>query len=305
MIAVRPPNAAHEGTDMKHHQSGREQNEASVAIGIPDGNWEGGALDLPETIDPQIPDQDDDYRNERHPDESSYRTIAIGPPDVAAQNDPAFLRRSFGSNDWKPNRMSFRPSNLFAFIIDLWRTDSAEAVSSEKNERVVHTVGRAAFAFLILVVVVTCVGAAIALGQIKSLKSDIAMLQRELVPLREHLAKLEQVEKAKREAEEVQRNAETEKNKLGGEIGSDQTALSLSREEIQLIREYIKSAPGDAAAAPVIKVGDPITGAMIPLPSQVTEKAPKLLGAKFTSRNGVIIIVRKNSRQADAVVPPN
>jgi len=292
---------------MKHHQSGREQNEAPVAIGIPDGNWEGGALDLPETIDPQIPDQDDDYRNERHPDESSYRTTAIGPPDIAAQNDPAFLRRGFGSNDWKPNRKSFWPSNLFAFIIDLWRTDSAEAVSSEKNERVVHTVGRAGFAFLILVVVVTCVGAAIALGQIKSLKSDIAMLQRELLPLREHLAKLEEVEKARREdqQEQVQRNAETEKNKLGGEIASDQTALSLSREEIQLIREYIKSAPGDAAAAPVIKVGDPITGAMIPLPSQVTEKAPKLLGAKFTSRNGVIIIVRKNSRQADAVVPPN
>jgi hypothetical protein len=32
---------------------------------------------------------------------------------------------------------------------------------------------------------------------------------------------------------------------------------------------------------------------------------PKLLGAKFTTRNGSIIIVRRDSRQADAVLGPN
>jgi hypothetical protein len=44
---------------------------------------------------------------------------------------------------------------------------------------------------------------------------------------------------------------------------------------------------------------------MIPFPSPVTEKVPKLLGARFTIRNGVIIIVRKDSGQADAVIRPN
>jgi hypothetical protein len=44
---------------------------------------------------------------------------------------------------------------------------------------------------------------------------------------------------------------------------------------------------------------------MIPLPSQLTDKVPKLVGGKFTTRNGVIIIVKRDSRQADAVLAPN
>jgi hypothetical protein len=55
----------------------------------------------------------------------------------------------------------------------------------------------------------------------------------------------------------------------------------------------------------VINVGDSVSGAMIPLPSQLTEKVPKLLGAKFTTRNGAIIIIKRNSRQADAVLAAN
>ena len=47
-------------------------------------------------------------------------------------------------------------------------------------------------------VVVTCVGAAIALGQIKLLKSEIGKLQRELGPFSVRLAKLEQTEKTKK-----------------------------------------------------------------------------------------------------------
>jgi hypothetical protein len=44
---------------------------------------------------------------------------------------------------------------------------------------------------------------------------------------------------------------------------------------------------------------------MIPLPSQLTDKVPKLVGGKFSIRNGVIIIVKRDSRQADAVLAPN
>jgi hypothetical protein len=35
------------------------------------------------------------------------------------------------------------------------------------------------------------------------------------------------------------------------------------------------------------------------------EKIPKLLGARFATRNGSIIILRRDSRQADAVLPPS
>jgi hypothetical protein len=43
-----------------------------------------------------------------------------------------------------------------------------------------------------------------------------------------------------------------------------------------------------------------VVGAMIPLSSPLMEKVPKLLGAKFATRNGSIIILRRDSRQADA-----
>ena len=74
---------------------------------------------------------------------------------------------------------------------------------------------------------------------------------------------------------------DAEKNQPGGEIRPAQTGLNLSREEIQLIRDYIKPAPTTGPAAPAINVGDPVDGAMIPLPSPLTDKVPKLLGAKF------------------------
>jgi hypothetical protein len=92
------------------------------------------------------------------------------------------------------------------------------------------------------------------------------------------------------------KKSDTDKSKLRGEARTDQTALDLSREEIQLIKEYIKPAPAAGPASPAINVGDPISGAMIPLPSPLTEKVPKLLGGKFTTRDGTIIIVKRASR---------
>ncbi|WP_128971369.1 hypothetical protein [Bradyrhizobium tropiciagri] len=160
-----------------------------------------------------------------------------------------------------------------------------------------------AVACLSLISVVACVAAAIALGQISTLKSDNAALRRELIPLRERLARLEQ-DAAKREAaqqEEARDKAEAEKRATI----SEQTALNLSREETQLIKEYIKAAPSAAPGGPPINVGDPASGGMIPLPSPLTEKIPRLVGARFAIRNGAIIISTRNSRRVDAVLTPN
>ena len=96
-----------------------------------------------------------------------------------------------------------------------------------------------------------------------------------------------------------------DKNKSTGEVRTDQDTLNLSREEIQLIRDYIKPAPSAGPAALAINVDDPVSGAMIPLPSPLTDKVPKLLGGKFTTRDGAIIIVKRASRQVDAVLAPN
>jgi hypothetical protein len=109
---------------------------------------------------------------------------------------------------------------------------------------------------------------AIALRQIASLKSEIATFRRDLVPLRERVGKLEQTEKAKRESDqqEAADKSGTAANKPSEDNRTDQGGLRLSREEAELIRNYIKPALSTDITAPPINVGDAVSGATIPLP---------------------------------------
>jgi hypothetical protein len=250
-------------------------------------------------------------------DEES-RTFPIEAPDPASKIGAFDLPPSANSKSRERGRKSFDLASLIAFIaakqqsiFDIGRryfAQQASRGSNGRNDRLVQTAGGAAFALLSLVAVIACVVAAIAFGQIQSLKSDVAALRRELLPVKERVARLEQAEKEKRDLdqqEEAQNRTAVDKNRSPGEIRADQTALNLSREEIQLIKDFIKPAPSAGAAAATINVGDPVEGAMIPLPSPLVDKVPKLLGGKFTIRNGAIIIVKRDSGQADAVLAPN
>ena len=180
------------------------------------------------------------------------------------------------------------------------RSDYSQDIHGAETERGNREAIRAALALISLIAIVACVGAAIALTQIRSLKSEIAALHREFEPLKDRIAELEQAEKTRRQTEQQQ----GEKDELGksARSGEPHAAWNLSTEEAQLVREYIKPAPSAGAPENTVKVGDVVDGAMIPLPSPLTEKVPKLVGAKFTIRDGVIIIVRKDSRQVDAVL---
>jgi hypothetical protein len=203
-----------------------------------------------------------------------------------------------------------------AFIATKGRSILVSAQAARKNARSseprkqpsIGTIAGAAFGIVALLLVVACVLAAIAFGQIQSLKSDIALLRRELLPVKERFAKLEEAENERRDEEqqqEAQKRFKIGKDRTAAEARSDRIPLSLTREEIQLVREYIKPAPSAASAEPVINVGDAVGGAMIPLPSALTDKVPKLAGARFTTRNGAIVLVKKDSRQADAVLGPH
>jgi hypothetical protein len=154
-------------------------------------------------------------------------------------------------------------------------------------------------------VVIACAGAAIAFVQIRSLKSDIALLNRDFLPLKDRLTKLEQAKLELEKQEAAKNRFGTDRNRPGGESRAEQGPLSLTREEIQTVRDFIKPSFTGGPAQPTINVGDVVGGATIPIPSQVGEKIPKLLGARFTTRNGSIIILKRESRQADAVLPPN
>ena len=190
----------------------------------------------------------------------------------------------------------------------VWRRHLEQDVSRAKSGRRTGNVGGGAIALLSLLVIIICAGAVLALTQIKSLKSEIATLQRELSPLKARIAKVDSDDKAKRDAnqqKESQIKSGVEKNRIGPDPGSDQAALNLTSEEVRLIRDFIKPAPVTGTPAPAIKVGDMVSFATIPLPSPLMEKIPKLLGARFATRNGSIIILRRDSRQADVVLPPS
>ena len=190
-------------------------------------------------------------------------------------------------------------------LLALVRRSLSQDIADARIERPVRVGLGAVFALISVLVIVACVGAAIALTQTRSLKSEIASLHRELAPLKERVAQLDQAEKARRQAEQQQDAKDKSAIERSNRFEETQAALNLSSEEIQLVKVYIKPAPSTGTPAGAIKVGDIVDGAMIPLPSPLTEKIPRLAGARFAIRNGAIIIVRKNSRQADAVLAPN
>src|SRR5882757_4813691 len=232
------------------------------------------------------------------------------PPDVLA-----FLVRGFGSEVRAGGRRSSRREAFFGLISrrlsqmrGAWRRHLEQDVSRAKSGRRTGSVGGGAIALLSLLAIVICAGAVLALTQIRSLKTEIATLQRELSPLKERVAKADLADRAKQDVNQ-QREAKLksgiEKNRAGPDPRTDQAALNLTAEEVRLIRDFVKPAPAAGTPAPTINVGDTVSIGTIPLPSQLIEKVPKLLGARFTTRNGSIIILRRDSRQADVVLPPS
>ena len=182
------------------------------------------------------------------------------------------------------------------------------AAAAPRRRRLLQSIGGAAIALLGAMVIVACLVAAVAYSQIESLRSEVIALRRELIPAKERIARLELIEKAKREMPS-DTNAPVRpsagKNRAPAETRVEPSELALSHEEAQAIREYIKPAPSAAPVAPPINVGDPVSFATIPLPAPLIEKLPKLIGARFAIHNGAIIIVQRGSRFADAVLAPN
>jgi hypothetical protein len=159
---------------------------------------------------------------------------------------------------------------------------------------------------LLLIVAAGAFGAVTVYGQIKGLKAELASARRELAGAKDRLSRLERrVDTAGPQSAQPQGN-------LGrpdgvGSVRADASAagpLELSREEVQLVRDYIKLPPAPPGSVQTMALGAPVPDTMLmPLPSPITDKFPRLLGARFaTDRNGAIVIVRRGSRSADAVI---
>jgi hypothetical protein len=227
---------------------------------------------------------------------------------------PSFLKRHFGSKVRTSFKLSraFKPSNSAALSVKRFTRILRGHLESDvpnfktPRERGGAGVAGAVLVVLSLLVIVIGAGAVIAVNHIKSLKAEIATLQRELVVIKNQTARLEAAE-SKREADQNDNRGrpDTEKTDGSGQSRQEASVLGLSPDEIRAIREYIKPAPiAGPAISPSINVGDHITEATIPVPSPLTDKVPKLLGARFTIRNGAIVLIKRDSHQADAVLPP-
>lgn len=217
-----------------------------------------------------------------------------------AQAAPAFSSVHFGSGRDESGRMA-----AFTDWMNrgrrLWRGHLQRDQLPDTTRGSAGNFERWLLALLSLAVIVSCVCASIVFMQVNTLKVEIAMLQREIIALKLHAARLDQITSANEARDKPTR----ESPKPAPETRPEQASLILSREEVQLIRDYIKPAPVAGTATEAIKVGDPVTGETVPFPSPITDKVRKLLGATFTIRNGVIVITRNGSHHADAVIGPN
>lgn len=206
----------------------------------------------------------------------------------------------FGSGGDEPDDMT-----AFAKWVargrSIWRRHLQRDQAPEATGRPRGNVERWLLALLSVVVIVSCACVTIVFTQVRSLKAEITTLQREIIALKLHVARLDQIASVN----EARDRPSSETPKPPAEPRPDQGPLILSREEIQLIRDFIKPAPITGSTTEPIKVGDPVAGDTIPFPSPITEKVRRLLGARFTIRNGIIVITRNGSRQADAVIGPN
>lgn len=245
------------------------------------------------------PPADDHVAEDQEPQPLSDRSDSapiIHPP----QEAPALSSANFDSGVEESRRVT-----AIAMCMQrarrIWRGHLQREQLPELTARPIANIERWLLALLSVVVIVICVSATIVFMQVKSLKADIAILQRDIIALKLRVARLDQIASAN----EARDKPSSETPKPPAETRPERASLNLSREEIQLIRDYIKPAPIAGSATESIKVGDPITGPTIPFPSPVTEKVRKLIGARFAIRNGTIIIVSKESRQADAVLGPN
>lgn len=238
--------------------------------------------------------------NEEEPSAGEGNRIA---PD-ADRTPPAFLQKVAG--DGPPRTKGRRRTLTLATAVaaakstfllqglrlNTGRTNPAASTASEGK-----MLGGAAIILFALLGIAATVAGAIALSQIKSFQSENTALQREISKLKEQVVKVEQSVRAKSDLKANEAQVQS-----GIESRTGQAALNLSRDEIQLIKDYIKPVPPTGIAQAAIHIGDTINAATIPLPSPIMEKIPKLIGARFTIQNGAIIIFRKDSKKADAVL---
>jgi hypothetical protein len=172
-------------------------------------------------------------------------------------------------------------------------------VSSERHKEAVIVTG------VVLAILGTLTLGAASVAQFNKFRIEIAGLKRDLGGMREKLAKLEANPVASPHSKEMKHDVE---DRTVNTVGPPPTApFALTRDEIQLIRDFIKVPPPLPGAAQNISVGDLLpAAALAPLPEPIMDRVPKLRGARFTvDRNSAIVVVAPGANRADVIINPS
>jgi hypothetical protein len=221
---------------------------------------------------------------------------------------PSFLRRgSRYKPENKPKPKSRAPSSsIFSKFIAAKNLVLLQGVNLQPAKKawapaVANRGSQALIVAIAMLALFGIVASSFLLSQVVSFRSENKLLQQEVSKLRENLGRLEQMVRTEKELH--QKNPEKTADLQNRT--AQQSVIELSKDEIQYIREYIKPAPRGAVAGSIINVGELFDGATIPLPAPLTEKIPKLLGARFAIRNGAIVILKRGSNRVNAVLFAN
>jgi len=146
-----------------------------------------------------------------------------------------------------------------------------------------------------------CCGIVIAtlFTQVREMQADIASLKLRLAGVDSHVSRLElnAQQKIIKEAKIADSPAPPPPRRI---------PISLSNDDIKLIRASIKVLPSQPGAEPKVQLGQEVSAiSTVPVPGSVIGQIPKLRGARFlVDDNGAIIIVAEGSNRADVVIEP-
>ena len=152
---------------------------------------------------------------------------------------------------------------------------------------------------LVMLAVATAIGGTM-LAQMTAGKTEIARLRGDVAALSERLSRIEKGTVQLGTAPPVPDRAATRSSPTAP------VALSLTFDEMSVVRTVIRLPPPPAGATPSIAIGDAVPEPrLMPMPEAIVDKLPKLRGTRFTTdRNQAIVIVGRGNR-AEAIIGPN
>jgi hypothetical protein len=150
---------------------------------------------------------------------------------------------------------------------------------------------------LFLVITLGAVGGLATLAQFRVIKAELSQVRQELRVAKDRAARFERRLEA---AETAFRNPAEANASSRRPIARK---LTLSADEVQLIRDFIKVPPAPPGA-PALNLGEVAeTTVAIAIPSTVVERVPQLKGAAFAADGHGGIVIIGPSKRVEAIIP--